>query len=47
MTVALIVAIVGAVVYLVADRMERTQEFAELGRLAFLAGLLAYLIGGR
>ena len=56
MTVALIVAIVGAIVYVVCERLsfngptERLDPcgtIPEIGRLAFVAGLLAYLIGGR
>jgi hypothetical protein len=44
MSIALIVAIVGALAYLLLDRVERLEAFAELGRLAFLAGLLAFLL---
>jgi hypothetical protein len=40
---SLIVCIVGGIVYLVATRLSAT-DVAELGRLSFWVGLLAYLI---
>jgi hypothetical protein len=44
MTVALIVAIIGAIVYLICDAIGKYAAVGELGKIAFLCGLLAYLI---
>lgn len=44
---ALIVTVVGAVVYLITDAINRYVAVGELGRLAFLAGLIAYLFAVR
>lgn len=43
MTIALITTIIGLVVYILGSRTDERVE--ELGRLAFFAGLLAYLLG--
>jgi len=45
MSIPLIVAIIGAVVYIVCGFSTKYAEVGELGRLAFVAGLLAYLLG--
>jgi hypothetical protein len=44
MTTALIIAIAGGIIYLATALTERYQEIGELGRLAFLAGLIAFLL---
>jgi hypothetical protein len=46
MTIALIVAIIGGLVYLVCS-WKGVSDFAELGRIAFFCGLLAFLMGAR
>jgi hypothetical protein len=47
MTLALIVCIIGGgIVYYLGQWDKTTPRFGELGRLAFFAGLLAYLLKG-
>jgi hypothetical protein len=51
MSIALIVCIVGGVVYLIgvlakSDPTQLPAGLMELGRLAFVAGLLAFLLKG-
>ena len=41
---SLITCIVGGLLYLVANRLS-VADVAELGRIAFFAGLLAFLLG--
>jgi hypothetical protein len=45
MAIALIVAIIGGLGYVILNRIERADEVAELCRLSFWVGLLAYLFG--
>lgn len=45
MAISLIVCIVGALAYIICKFSAKYAEIAELGRLAFLAGLLAWLLG--
>jgi hypothetical protein len=45
MNIALIVCVVGLVVYAACNRRGPLEELAELGRLAFFAGLIAFLFG--
>ncbi len=45
MNLPLIVCIVGALVYAIARHFSDGNWIAELGKLAFFAGLLAYLLG--
>lgn len=45
MTIALIVCIIGAIIYLLCTAIGKYPEVGELGRLAFFAGLLAFLMG--
>lgn len=45
MTLALMIAIIGGIIYLITEHTERGGHVGELGRLAFLCGLLAYLLG--
>jgi hypothetical protein len=44
MSIALIVCIIGGLVYLVTVIVGKYQEIGELGRLAFAVGLLAFLL---
>lgn len=44
MSIPLIVAIVGGIIYLATALAERYEEVGELGRLAFAVGLLAVLL---
>lgn len=44
MSIALITAIIGAIVYLVCSAIGKYAEIAELARIAFAAGLLAFLL---
>lgn len=44
MNLALAISIIGAIVYGVARHFEGGNWIAELGKLAFFAGLLAYLL---
>jgi hypothetical protein len=44
MSIALIVAIIGGVIYLVCSLLAKYPEVGELGRLAFAVGLLAFLL---
>jgi hypothetical protein len=46
MAISLIIAIVGAILYVVCSIAGRYAEVGELGRLAFVAGLLAFLLKG-
>jgi hypothetical protein len=41
---ALIIAILGAIIYLLTDAVGKYSAVGELGKIAFLCGLLAYLI---
>jgi hypothetical protein len=45
MNTALIVTVISAVCYLLFAFMERAEPGKELARIAFFAGLLAYLLG--
>ena len=45
MSIALIICVAGLVVYVVCNRRAPLEEIAEIGRLAFVAGLLAFLFG--
>ena len=45
MAISLIVAIIGGVLYALFSFTERAEPGKELSRLAFFAGLLAYLLG--
>ena len=46
MTIALIICIIGGIIYAVCSERASIPAFvAEMGRLAFFAGLLAYLLG--
>jgi ABC-type tungstate transport system substrate-binding protein len=45
MNIAVIVCVIGLVVYVVCNRRGPLEELAELGRLAFFAGLIAFLFG--
>lgn len=49
MALALIVAIIGGLVYIVAAQGDNAalSRVGELGKYAFLSGLLAYLLGGK
>lgn len=44
MTLPLIILIIGAVVYLACSLAGKYSEVGELGRIAFFAGLLAFLL---
>jgi hypothetical protein len=44
MTLALVIAIIGGLVYLICSAIGKYPEVAEIGRLAFAVGLLAFLI---
>lgn len=44
MSIALIVCIIGAIVYLICDAVGKYQAVGELGKWAFAFGLLAFLI---
>jgi len=44
-TIALVICLIGAVVYAVAEGRTIPAFVAELGRLSFFCGLLAYLLG--
>jgi len=44
MNIALIVAIVGAIVYLLTTALGKYTEVGELGRISFGVSLLAYLL---
>jgi hypothetical protein len=46
MAISLIIAIVGAILYVVCSIAGRYAEIGELGRLAFVAGLLSFLLRG-
>jgi ABC-type xylose transport system permease subunit len=47
MSIALIVCLIGGIVYAIFVNLDRAPSFiAELGRLAFFAGLLAFLLKG-
>jgi hypothetical protein len=47
MSIALLVCIFGGLIYIIAANVERAPaSIAELGRLAFVAGLLAFLLKG-
>lgn len=45
-TISLIIAIAGLVIYLVVRATGRDEGIAEVGRIAFAVGLLAYLLKG-
>jgi hypothetical protein len=44
MNIALITAVIGAIVYLICSLSGKYTEVGELGKIAFLCGLLAYLM---
>jgi hypothetical protein len=46
MAISLIFCIIGGIVYIVCSIAGRYAEVGELGRLAFVAGLLAFLLKG-
>lgn len=46
MTIALIIAIIGALVYIISTGLENIPPcIAEIGRISFFVGLLAFLLG--
>lgn len=44
MTLSLIICLIGAAIYLITDAVGKYGAVGELGKLAFFAGLLAYLM---
>lgn len=44
MNIALIICIAGAIIYLICDAIGKYGAVGELGKLAFFAGLLAFLL---
>ncbi len=44
MNIALLISIIGAVIYLICTIMGRYPEVARLGEIAFGVGLLAFLL---
>lgn len=47
MNLALIIAIIGAAIYLITDAIGKYQAVGALGKFAFAVGLLVWLMGAR
>lgn len=46
MTLSLLICLIGLAVYLICDALEKFAAIQEIARLAFVAGLLAFLLKG-